>query len=685
MTLKLPKELDQARELMYQAKFGEALEILEHFEKGRSLTPKEKLSLLLIRAKTYAYARKYAISTKVFEQAYNMSQNLGLVPESIMALLGMSSITMLGEVDKATNNVNNAERLLKSIEDDPSSGELRINLLFAKSWVSFHKGNMITAAKFAQESLELAIAGNMSNFNNFDLADLNHLLGWINLAQGDRTKALEHTIKSLEINREVNHDAGIAADYSLIANIYRIEGDYDQALQYCKKSLSIKEIANLARITALTTLSDVYMVKSDLNRALKYQQKAVKFAEELNISHNIILGKLYLGKYYRLLGKKNLAIESYERALILSEKLGFTFQMASSLRVLIAIYIDEDTFSREIANRYFSRLSELYNQTKDKGEVDISFPYLAAKADILKTSTRMRDHVEAQAIFKQLIDLSSGEYLFWSMANLSNLLLEELSIYNDLAILDEITPIITKCLVMAEKSGNYHWLAEIKVLQAKLALIQMKTDEAKILMVQAQRIADLHGLKLLALRISFDHDKLLDQMEIWDNIKKEETPMAERIKLASTNGVLDRIQGKRAVESPEMIDEQATLLMIIAKGGFLIFSYPFTDEWKQDETLFSSFLSAFTSFSDDFLSEGLDRVKFDQHTVLIESVSSFSVCYLYKGQTYPAKQKLSKFTEAIQNNTSIWPILEKFYKTSQILEIKDSPFLEHLITNIFIT
>ncbi|MFX1344356.1 MAG: hypothetical protein ACFFAI_04565 [Promethearchaeota archaeon] len=69
----------------------------------------------------------------------------------------------------------------------------------------------------------------------------------------------------------------------------------------------------------------------------------------------------------------------------------------------------------------------------------------------------------------------------------------------------------------------------------------------------------------------------------------------------------------------------------------------------------------------------------------MESIGSFSVCYLYKGQTYAAKQKISKFTEAIQNNTSIWPILEKFYKTSQILELKDSPFLEHLITTIFVS
>ncbi len=68
----------------------------------------------------------------------------------------------------------------------------------------------------------------------------------------------------------------------------------------------------------------------------------------------------------------------------------------------------------------------------------------------------------------------------------------------------------------------------------------------------------------------------------------------------------------------------------------------------------------------------------------MQSVGPFSICYLFKGQTYPATQKLTRFTEQIQNITSIWQTLEKFYKTSQVLELKDNPSLESLITEIFI-
>ena len=54
------------------------------------------------------------------------------------------------------------------------------------------------------------------------------------------------------------------------------------------------------------------------------------------------------------------------------------------------------------------------------------------------------------------------------------------------------------------------------------------------------------------------------------------------------------------------------------EGGVLVFSYPFSNKWDRDNELFGSFMSAFTSFSDEFFSEGLDRVKFGQYTVILE-------------------------------------------------------------------
>lgn len=146
---------------------------------------------------------------------------------------------------------------------------------------------------------------------------------------------------------------------------------------------------------------------------------------------------------------------------------------------------------------------------------------------------------------------------------------------------------------------------------------------------------------------------------------------------------MDRLRGIRTLEPPKIVDEQPILLMIIAEGGVLIFSHPLSEEWKFDDDLFGGFLTAFNSINDEIFSEGLDRVKFGNHTVLIEPIESFSVCYLFKGQTYPAKQKLIKFIDRIKNDAATLMTLDKYNTTNRVVELIDVPFIKNLLIEIF--
>jgi hypothetical protein len=148
--------------------------------------------------------------------------------------------------------------------------------------------------------------------------------------------------------------------------------------------------------------------------------------------------------------------------------------------------------------------------------------------------------------------------------------------------------------------------------------------------------------------------------------------------------MMDLMQGRREINTPKLNNEEPVLLLILTTGGVLIFSHSFAKEWSFDSELFGGFLTVINSISDEVFSEGLDRVKFGQHTVLMEPLANFSVCYLYKGQTYLAKQKLAEFTELVQESASIEQIFEKFEKISQVLEVEDFPFLKPLITKIFV-
>ena len=76
-------------------------------------------------------------------------------------------------------------------------------------------------------------------------------------------------------------------------------------------------------------------------------------------------------------------------------------------------------------------------------------------------------------------------------------------------------------------------------------------------------------------------------------------------------------------------------------------------------------------------------MKIADNTILINPIDPFLACYVIKGQSYPAQQKLARFTEAIKENPEIWEILNKSVKTSEILELDKPPALKTVIDEIF--
>ena len=235
---------------------------------------------------------------------------------------------------------------------------------------------------------------------------------------------------------------------------------------------------------------------------------------------------------------------------------------------------------------------------------------------------------------------------------------------------------------VAENQLSYSWLAEAKVLQAKIALIQMNIKEAKQVLTEAQRLADLHGLNLLAAKISSEHDFLLECENDWESFKMKDAPMVERIKLASIDGNIDRLQGKLTVDPPEMVNEEPILLLIMHNSGVTYFNHPFMANWDYSD-LFSSFMSAFNTFSSEMFSKSIDRIRIGENTILLETVEPFLTCYVIKGQSYPALQKLTRFSKVIRENSEIWQALNKSIKTHKMLELNKPSVLNSVINEIF--
>jgi len=138
----------------------------------------------------------------------------------------------------------------------------------------------------------------------------------------------------------------------------------------------------------------------------------------------------------------------------------------------------------------------------------------------------------------------------------------------------------------------------------------------------------------------------------------------------------------RAIEPPESVGEEPILLLIMDNSGTIYFNHHFITNWDHSD-LFSSFLSAFITFSSEIFSKSIDRIRIGENTILINPVESFLTCYIIKGQSYPALQKLTRFSEAIRENTEIWQALNKSVKTSEMLDLNKPPALRTVIDEIF--
>ena len=132
-----------------------------------------------------------------------------------------------------------------------------------------------------------------------------------------------------------------------------------------------------------------------------------------------------------------------------------------------------------------------------------------------------------------------------------------------------------------------------------------------------------------------------------------------------------------------MLFRSPMVLLIMAKSGLPLYTKIFSKEWKFSDGLFSGFLSAFNSFSDQIFSEGLDRANFGNYTILMTGVPPFRSCYVFKGHSFLAQQKFSQFNESLQKSEPIWNNLVSADNVGRIIKDDASGGLGELVQTIF--
>ena len=108
------------------------------------------------------------------------------------------------------------------------------------------------------------------------------------------------------------------------------------------------------------------------------------------------------------------------------------------------------------------------------------------------------------------------------------------------------------------------------------------------------------------------------------------------------------------------------------------------EDFSFEDDILGGFLTSINYFISEVFSEGLDRAVFGQYTLLMMPIQPFLACYIFKGDSYFAHNKIKIFIDSIQNDSVIWQSLDNFFQKSKSVKFNDIPKLESLIRKTFV-
>jgi tetratricopeptide (TPR) repeat protein len=481
-----PKDLRYAENLRREGKLQEALEVVNKIEKKGTFSPTDNLALLISKGKILTVSQRYRETIRVGKLTYRLSQSLGKTNEMITSLLFRANSVFLGQADKALKYLLEAENLHNTLSDVSPAylNRQKKNILFLKSWSYFYKNNFNEALESAMECLKLQ----QKLGGKSEIAYTLQLLGDAYLGVRKYDLAIDHVSRSLAIFDEIGDQRGRIGNLMILGNINRFKGNLNQAIQYFKHGLSSKMLNSRQKVEILSLLGDVYETRGELDRAIKYYKRGLALAEKENFYDIFVGSQFALGTTCLLKGEYNLAIEYFKLSLSLAEKMNNDRIVSLSLVFIGMAYFQLDAF--EEVQKYLDQLKESEIQNKRNG---IKTPYQLLKGAFLIKKGGSINRGEAHTLLKQASTNAINPLIKGiSLIFLCEFYLEELRIFEDTEVLKEINPIVLELYTLSEDQRMYGNLAETKLLEAKLALIQLDFEGVQRLLTQAQRVAEMY-------------------------------------------------------------------------------------------------------------------------------------------------------------------------------------------------
>ena len=372
-------------------------------------------------------------------------------------------------------------------------------------------------------------------------AEFIHFKGYMELISGDKDSAIEQIEESRKIFEEIDH-LRLAAATGNIGFGYEFKGDIETAMKYYDEAIRLSEEFESKNNQALWLgmIARLHRAKGEMGKACEVSEQALKLSLESRgqMDAGILV---FNGEVYRSLGDFEKAKERIQQGLKIWETTPTYLTTLQNYAVLLLMEIALDQHDLEAANECFAHIEAVRDDAD--GKLWNSQRYRYAKARLLETSSRLRDTGRAQELLEQIVDEDVTDHLITlaAMLHLSSLLLTELRLTGNPAVLKEVQDLHAKLQDIAQSSGSVWLLAKSHVLRARLALIEMDLKAFRDNLTQAQIIAQDYQMGHLMNQLTKEYDILMERLERWEEFVAQKASVEERADILQVEALVTRM------------------------------------------------------------------------------------------------------------------------------------------------
>ncbi len=441
---------------------------LLHFEKAMKLNQELEnkymsgvlfldIGILHIGRENYDLALDYlGKSAEIFKQLGSPSYSI--------------TLSLIGDIYQAKGDLEKALDLYqKTLEEFESSGNIVrvISILIGIGQIHFMRGDLKLATESFKQSLSKA---KESNYKSSIAVSL-EWLAYVHIHQGELEKALIKKNQSLKLFKELEDHKGIAFSYRRFGDLFRLRGDYSQAIQYYEDGIRLltetttgdeKELAGVVS-SVLVQLSLIAEDLSEPDKAKDYLQKLRELRQSSEYSY-VKLRTRFIEALVLKMSKRGVmklqAIEEFQ-SIVNEPVLDFKITLYATI-FLCELLILELKIS-DSAEELFLEIIDLSDRFYDKAQTQKS-PFFVVIALILKSKISLvRGEIEEANSFLTRAEEIADRKKFLSLSK--NIRTEQEVIRSEMDKWHELTQRNAPLKERIEQAQVLNYLQEAKKLQ----------------------------------------------------------------------------------------------------------------------------------------------------------------------------------------------------------------------------